>query len=130
MRPFVGIQRLRARLTGKRGTTVHILSWLSRPWARRSVLLVVQIALVAILVVLLVPHIWSTYKPPEAPQAGATTIGQLPRQLGSTNWEQLALPTPAADVLNVSVSPANPALLFACTAHLGRSLSGENVAAQ
>lgn len=109
---------------------MHISSWLSCPWVRRGALLVIQIALAAILVAVLFPRIWTTPWPTDAPYAVATIIQQSPQYLGSTDWEQLALPTPSADVINVRVSPANPHLLFACTAHLRRSLSGEKVAAQ
>lgn len=109
---------------------MRISSWLSRPWVRRGALLVVQITLAAILVVLLVPRMWSIFRLPNAPQARGTIAQQPPRRLNATAWEQLALPTPPADVLNVSVSSVNPALLFACTAHLAASQPGGNVTAQ
>jgi hypothetical protein len=41
-----------------------------------------------------------------------------PRQLAASAWEQVALPAPAADIHGAAVSPADPAILFACTAQL------------
>jgi hypothetical protein len=48
----------------------------------------------------------------------ATLSAQPPRQLAGGPWEQVSLPTPPADIQSVTMSPANPATLLACAAHL------------
>lgn len=59
-----------------------------------------------------------TASSPQAASPIGTVALRSPRQMAASAWEELALPVPAADIHGVAVSPADPAIVFACSAHL------------